>query len=57
MSLFSRFLEENSGATSIEYALIAVLVSIGIIGSLNSYTESLEGMYAYTRDTLTNASN
>ena len=32
MTLMTRFLNDQSGATAIEYALIAALVSITIIG-------------------------
>ena len=32
MKLFARFLKNESGATAIEYGLIAALISVGIIG-------------------------
>jgi len=31
--LFARFLKDESGATAIEYGLIAALISVGIIGA------------------------
>ncbi len=34
MNLFSRFVRDESGATAIEYGLIACLVSVAIIGGL-----------------------
>ena len=34
MSLFSRFLKDESGATAIEYGLIAAIVSLAIITGL-----------------------
>jgi pilus assembly protein Flp/PilA len=33
--LFSRFVRDESGATAIEYGLIAALISVVIIGALN----------------------
>lgn len=45
-----RFLEDEAGATAIEYALIAALVSIGIIAALYAFRESVVGMYAYITD-------
>lgn len=35
MSLFSRFMKDESGATAIEYGLIAAIVSVAIIAGLN----------------------
>jgi pilus assembly protein Flp/PilA len=34
MNLVSRFLKDESGATAIEYGLIAALVSVAIVGAL-----------------------
>ena len=36
-SLVTRFVKDESGATAIEYGLIAGFVSIAIIAGLNSY--------------------
>lgn len=33
-SLFSRFAKDESGATAIEYGLIAAIIGVGIIASL-----------------------
>jgi pilus assembly protein Flp/PilA len=41
-TIFSRFLKDESGATAIEYGLIAAIVSVGIIGSLGSVREALD---------------
>ncbi len=35
-TLFSRFANDESGATAIEYGLIAALVSVAIIGALTT---------------------
>ncbi len=34
-NLFTRFIEDESGATAIEYGLIAALISVGIIAGAN----------------------
>jgi pilus assembly protein Flp/PilA len=39
--LFSRFLSDQSGATAIEYALIAVGISIVILAAVNSIGTTL----------------
>jgi pilus assembly protein Flp/PilA len=35
-NIFSRFVKDESGATAIEYALIAAIISVGIIAALQS---------------------
>ncbi|MBS0232629.1 MAG: Flp family type IVb pilin [Proteobacteria bacterium] len=39
------FLSDESGATSIEYALIASIVSVSIIVSLTQISTSLQGVF------------
>ena len=39
------FISDESGATSIEYALIASIVSVGIIASIMSFTDALNTTY------------
>jgi pilus assembly protein Flp/PilA len=50
MNLVSRFMTDESGATAIEYGLIAAIVSVAIIGSLKAVSGSL-------KSTFTNVSN
>ena len=50
--VFGLFIKESKGATSIEYALIASLVSISIIGALFFYQEQMDGMYQYISDSI-----
>jgi pilus assembly protein Flp/PilA len=45
-----RFAGDESGATSIEYALIAVLVAVAIIGSVTALGDSLQSIF-YTVST------
>jgi pilus assembly protein Flp/PilA len=42
MSIFNRFIKDESGATAIEYGLIAALVSVAIIGVLSQLGGSLK---------------
>lgn len=45
MSLFKKFAADESGATAIEYGLIAALVSVFIIGALQLLGPALEGTF------------
>jgi pilus assembly protein Flp/PilA len=40
-----RFLRDESGATAIEYGLIALLVSVGIIAALTATGTSIRGLF------------
>lgn len=40
-NLFARFLKEESGATAIEYGLIAALISVGIIAGATTLGTSI----------------
>ena len=42
MNLFSRFFNDESGATAIEYGLIAALIAVGIITSATLVGGQLE---------------
>lgn len=39
------FVKDQSGATAIEYGLIAMLVSVGLIGALWLYSEAVTDVY------------
>lgn len=43
--LAQSFLHDESGATAIEYALIAGIVSICMAGALTQITTTLDGMF------------
>ena len=43
MTMFSRFMNDESGATAIEYGLIAAIVGVGIIVGLGSVRTELQG--------------
>jgi pilus assembly protein Flp/PilA len=55
MSLFSRFLKDESGATAIEYGLIAAIVSLAIIAGLNIVGPELGETFNTIGTTLQNA--
>lgn len=44
-NVFARFVKEESGATAIEYGLIAALLSVAIIGTLQAVGGSLDATY------------
>ena len=56
MSMFSRFLKNESGATAIEYGLIAALVAVAIIGALKLLGGDLTNTFNAVAGNLTNAS-
>ena len=45
MNLFSRFLRDESGATAIEYGLIAALIAVVIITAVTSVGTNLSGTF------------
>jgi pilus assembly protein Flp/PilA len=51
-----RFLRSSDGATAIEYAFIAGLVSIGIVGALSAMSGSLTVLFNGVASTLSGAS-
>ena len=42
MTFFARFLRNESGATAIEYGLIAALISVVIVGALTTIGTNLD---------------
>jgi pilus assembly protein Flp/PilA len=55
-NIFSRFLKDESGATAIEYGLIAAIVSVGIITALNLVSTSLDTTFTNISTQLDTAS-
>ena len=53
MSMFRRFVKDDSGATAIEYGLIAALVSVAIIVMLGTLGENLNATFKTVADQLT----
>ncbi|MEP3046695.1 MAG: Flp family type IVb pilin [Roseibium sp.] len=54
-SLISRFLKDESGATAIEYGLIAGLLSIVILGAVQATGTSLTGVFTAIQGQLATA--
>ncbi|WP_439542215.1 Flp family type IVb pilin [Hyphomicrobium sp.] len=43
--LLAKFWADDKGATAIEYALIATLMSVGLIASMGNIRDSLSGFF------------
>lgn len=52
MATLRAFLRDESGATAIEYGLIAALVSIAAIAALGSMGNSLIAIFSYVSSTM-----
>ena len=44
MKTFAHFLTDKSGATAVEYGLLASLISVGMIVGLGGFSDSLLGV-------------
>jgi pilus assembly protein Flp/PilA len=55
MSLFKRFLRDETGATAIEYSLIAVGIAVAIITVVGSLGTVLQKTYSGISSNLANA--
>ena len=51
-NLFARYMKDESGATAIEYGLIAALIAVVIIGILESVDSSLTTKFKAVDDGL-----
>ncbi len=45
MSLLNRFSRDQSGATAIEYGLIAAIIGVGIVASLSNIRDAYTALY------------
>ena len=52
MTTFSRFVNDESGATAIEYGLIAAILSVGIITVLGQVKTSLNTTFSTVKNEL-----
>lgn len=55
MNIFARFAQDESGATAIEYGLIAALISVVIIGAVTLLGGTLTDVFNRIDTDLTNA--
>ena len=56
MTTIRKFLKDDSGATAIEYGLIAALVSVAIIAMLSLLGDNLNATFKAVADNLEGAS-
>ena len=52
MTLLNRFAADESGATAIEYGLIAALIAVAIIAALNSLSGNIKNTFNYVGNQL-----
>jgi pilus assembly protein Flp/PilA len=55
MNTVARFMNDESGATAIEYGLIAALIAVGIIAAATVLGDSLSSLFTRISDELGNA--
>ncbi|WP_127144401.1 Flp family type IVb pilin [Pelagibacterium montanilacus] len=53
MNLLKKFANDESGATAIEYGLIAALISVAIIVAVTALGGNLSSTFEYINDCLT----
>ncbi len=56
MNLFARFAKNESGATAIEYGLIAALIGVGIITAATQLGTDISSTFGRVSTSLTSAS-
>lgn len=54
-TLIDRFISDETGATAIEYGLIAAVIGVGLITALQSLKTNLQGTFNTIGTTLANA--
>ena len=54
-NLFVRFMKDDSGATAIEYAMIAGLIAVVVLAGILLLGDSLTGLYGTNEDKLGSA--
>lgn len=54
---FQKFLKDESGATAIEYGLIAALISVALIAGAGALGNQLGATFTTLKDQLNTASN
>lgn len=57
LSSLQKFSRDETGATAIEYGLIAALVSVAAIGALTTMGNSLQSLFGSVSNSLQNAVN
>ena len=57
MTMFSRFMNDESGATAIEYGLIAAIIGVGCIVTLGTVKTDLNSVFTKVSGELQKAPN
>ncbi len=57
MTLFQQFMSDESGATAIEYTLIAALIAVAAVVVLGQVGDEVEKTFTKVRDELQKANN
>lgn len=52
MRLLRNFLLDRSGATAVEYCLIAVMISVAVVSGLRAFTGELNNTFTIVGDSL-----
>lgn len=55
MRLLNRFLVNTSGATAVEYGLLAVLISVSLLSGYGAFSGSLQNTLLKIDNSVTNA--
>ena len=55
LSTITAFMNDESGATAIEYGLIAALIAVAILGALSAIGTSLISLFEFINSTLQGA--
>lgn len=55
MRLFRSFLKDLSGATAVEYGLLAAVLSVTLVVALGNYYDVMNNMFGGLSNTFTNA--
>jgi pilus assembly protein Flp/PilA len=48
--LVAQFIQDEDGATAIEYGLITALIAVGLIAAFIIFGDELLGLFGYVRD-------
>lgn len=55
--LFTKYLNDESGATAIEYGLIAALIGVGLIVGARTFSTSVNGLFTDVDSEMVDAFN
>lgn len=56
-NVMARFVKDESGATAIEYGLLAALIGVGIVGGATALRDNLDGTLVGVGDVMSDATD